>query len=698
MSIQKYRESLPIVGNPVPLPRGEKAKIGGDGKRTIPMSHRSQEMFARAEKKIKSLTLDHYTLALAVVWILVISVSMVWNIHRAQQTTQKMALREAMANFNKDQAFRSWATLHGGVYVPVDQRTPPSPFLSHLPDRDVTTASGKTLTLMNPAYMLRQIHEDFGQLYGVAGHITSLKPLRPENRADEWERTALLSFEKGAKEAWEFTTIDGKPYLRFMRPMHIQKGCLKCHGHQVYTVGEVRGGVSLSVPLATYLASERKELKNLVLTHVFLCVLGLMGIGVGWRQLRQKSNQRDQALFALQDAHGELEERVQKRTAELKYTNDRLTREIAEREQTEKGLAEREATLRSILRAAPTGIGMLCNRIIKQANDRICEMTGYSSEELLGQSAKMLYLTEEEFELVGQEKYSQISKQGTGTVETRWRRKDGEVIDVQLSLAPIDPEDLSVGVTFTALDITERKRAEVALARKTEELACSNAELEQFAYVASHDLQEPLRMVSSYVQLLARRYKEKLDSDADDFITFAVDGANRMQSLIRDLLAYSRVGTKGKGFEPTPCESVLDITLANLQFAIEENAARVTHDPLPTVLADPSQLAQLFQNLIANAIKFRRQEAPHVHLAAERHENEWLFSIRDNGIGIDEEYRERIFEIFQRLHGRNDYPGTGIGLALCKKIVERHGGRIWVMSDPGRGSTFHFTLPSESEN
>ena len=669
------------------------SKTGNGGKRAVPMSHRDQKMTPRTEKKSRILTLDHFTLALAAVWILVISVSVSWNLHQTRQTTQKMALHEAKANFNKDKAFRNWATLHGGVYVPIDKRTPPSPYLSHIPERDIITPSGKALTLMNPAYMLRQIHEDFGQLYGVAGKITSLKPLRPENRADEWERATLLSFEKGAEEAWEFTAIGGKPYLRFMRPMRTKEGCLKCHGDQGYKEGEVRGGVSVSVPLATYLATERKETNKLVQTHVLLCVLGLMGIGLGWRQLRQKSNQRDQALFALQLAHSELEERVLERTAELKNTNDRLTREVAERKQTEKGLAESEAALRSIFRAAPTGIGMVCNRVIKQANDRICEMTGYSREELLGQSAKILYPTEEEFEFVGQEKYAQISKQGTGTVETRWLRKDGKIIDVQLSSAPIDPEDLSLGVTFTALDITERKEAESALARKTDELACSNAELEQFAYVASHDLQEPLRMVSSYVQLLARRYKDRLDSDADDFINFAVDGANRMQALIKDLLAYSRVGTKGKSLEPTSCETVLDLTLANLQFAIEENSARVTHDPLPTVLADQSQLVQLFQNLIANAIKFRGEEAPHVHLAAEKHEGGWLFSIRDNGIGIDEEYGERIFEIFQRLHGRDDYSGTGIGLAICKKIVDCHGGRIWVTSNPGGGSAFYFTLP-----
>jgi signal transduction histidine kinase len=235
-------------------------------------------------------------------------------------------------------------------------------------------------------------------------------------------------------------------------------------------------------------------------------------------------------------------------------------------------------------------------------------------------------------------------------------------------------------------EIAAREETQAALQR-------SNTELEQLAYVASHDMQEPLRMVASYLQLIAQRYRGRLDADADEFIGYAVDGAKRMQALINDLLEYSRVGTKARPFEPTDCAKVVADALANLRIAVKESGAEVTHDALPVVMGDSRQLLQLFQNLIGNALKFRREAPPRIHVGVAAQDDCWRFSVSDNGIGIAAEYHERIFVLFQRLHGRGDYPGTGIGLAVCKRIVDRHGGRISVQSAPGAGSTFHFTIP-----
>ena len=250
------------------------------------------------------------------------------------------------------------------------------------------------------------------------------------------------------------------------------------------------------------------------------------------------------------------------------------------------------------------------------------------------------------------------------------------------------------GYRGVGTDITERKRGQAVLRAAYDELARSNSELEQFAYVASHDLQEPLRMIGSYTQLLERRYGDKLDADAREFMGFIVDGATRMKQLIEDLLAYSRVGTRGKELRPVPAQAALERALVNLRVAIESADARVTNDTLPEVSADDTQLTQLFQNLIGNAIKFRKPGEPiRVHVGVQDAGAEWRFSVSDNGIGIEPQYYERIFMVFQRLHTRDEYPGTGIGLAICKKVVDRHRGRIWVESALGKGSTFHFTLP-----
>jgi len=250
-----------------------------------------------------------------------------------------------------------------------------------------------------------------------------------------------------------------------------------------------------------------------------------------------------------------------------------------------------------------------------------------------------------------------------------------------------------------------RRQAEAAmraayqeLEHKTRELTRSNEELQQFAYVASHDLQEPLRMISSYTQLLGRRYGDRLDGDAQEFMAFIVDGAARMKQLIEDLLAYSRVGTRGKDFQEVDSGASLARALANLRASQESSGAVITHDAMPRVMADGAQLAQVFQNLIGNAIKFRGEGPPRIHVGAETTGTVWAFTVKDDGIGLDTQYADRIFMMFQRLHNKAEYPGTGIGLAIVKKIVERHGGRIWVESEPGKGATFGFTIARQQES
>jgi PAS domain S-box-containing protein len=497
--------------------------------------------------------------------------------------------------------------------------------------------------------------------------------------------------------------------------------------------------------------------------------------------------------------------------------------DISAQRQTEALLREREQTLQSIFRAAPVGIGIASHRVIGSANEHLCRMTGYTPDELIGQDARMLYLSDEAYALAGDEKSAQTLENGIGAVETQWGRKDGRVIDVLLSSSPMDPSTPFENVVFVALDITdlhekeaalreseanmalaqstahlgnwawdlatnllscsdehcrlyglapgdypietfidlvheddrqpvldalaaaldggtpydvacrvvrpdgterilhgegaalrdrdgrvtgmfgiaqditEQKKAEEALREYAENLRRSNDDLERYAYVSSHDLQEPLRAIVSFSQLLERRYKGQLGQDADEYIAFIVEGGSRMQTLIQDLLAYSRVNTKRQELRPTDTEEVLAAVERNLDLQLREAGAVLTHDPLPSVLADPLQLEQVLMNLVSNAIKFHRPDEPlRIHVGAQKTDGFWELSVKDNGIGIEPEYFDRIFVIFQRLHTREIYPGTGIGLAIVKRIIDRHGGKVRVESMPGEGTTFFFTVPDES--
>ena len=376
-------------------------------------------------------------------------------------------------------------------------------------------------------------------------------------------------------------------------------------------------------------------------------------------------------------------------------------RNISVRRLAELQLAQMEGRYSGLLEAAPDAMVVVNHSGgIVLVNMQAEKQFGYRRGELLGQKVTSIIphgfaerLIADELRSVEEALAQHI---GTG-IELTGRRQDGSEFPLELMLSPVDSGE-EVLVTAAIRDISVRKQAEELLLQKMRELNRSNEELGQFAYVASHDLQEPLRMVASYTTLLSRRYKGRLDADADDFIAFAVDGASRMQRLIQDLLAYSRVGSTGKALSETCSETALARTLDILRGGIEDSGAIVTHEPLPMVLADETQLVQLFQNLVGNAIKYHRGGAPRVHISASREGgsrqggSRWLFSVRDNGLGIDAQYFERIFGMFQRLHKREEFDGTGIGLAICKKIVERHGGMISVESQPGQGSTFSFTL------
>jgi PAS domain S-box-containing protein len=374
-----------------------------------------------------------------------------------------------------------------------------------------------------------------------------------------------------------------------------------------------------------------------------------------------------------------------------------IIEDIEDRKRAEQALRESERRFKNTFENAAVGMAHvgLDGRFIR-FNGSLCRITGYPAEELSGLTFQEITHQDDLGVDLAHIRAILKGEKAYYSTEKRYIHKDGSLVWINLTVS-LQREDQGEPKYFISVieDISERKRAEEELKRTVAELARSNRELEQFAYIASHDLQTPLRSITCFLDLLARRYKGKLGPDADEFIAFAVGGAERMHQLINDILVFSRVGIRGKPFERLESREPLERALGNLQAALEESGAEVMYDELPLVTADRNQLVQLFQNLVENAVKYRKPaEPPRIHIAATEKEGAWEFRVTDNGIGIAPEYGERIFEIFQRLHTIGEYPGTGIGLAICKKIVERHGGRIWVESEPGTGSDFYFTLPT----
>lgn len=392
--------------------------------------------------------------------------------------------------------------------------------------------------------------------------------------------------------------------------------------------------------------------------------------------------QRLANLFAVAVQHWRIKE-------DLRRANEELEQKVKERT---RALAESENHYRSLTEAAQDNIFVVArDDTLKYVNSWGARTLRQSPENLIGQR-RANFFPPETAKRQGQSLEKVFQSGQSSYIEDISVFPEGQVW-LSTWLIPLkNDQGETDAVLGVSRDITTTKRAEEELAQKAEELARSNAELENFAYIASHDLQEPLRMVASFAELLGQRYRDQLDDKAREFIGYIDEGTQRMKLLIDDLLTYSRLGRK-KEWRPTDLNTVLDRALFNLALLIEETGAEITRNPLPTVHTDPVQMLQVFQNLIGNALKFRAQSRPQVQIGAQEDENEWVFSVRDQGIGIAPEYAERIFLMFQRLHSRSQYPGTGIGLALCKKIVENHKGRIWVESQEGQGATFYFTIP-----
>ena len=415
---------------------------------------------------------------------------------------------------------------------------------------------------------------------------------------------------------------------------------------------------------------------------VLLCiVLCLMLIYITAKYLNKIDSKREEAEKALSSLNKNLEQLIAERSDALIKAMEKLKKN--------------EEKFRNLLESAPDAI-VIVNKegVIQLVNAQTEKIFGYKKEELLGQKVEILipqrFVANHSHHRTDFFASPKARNMGAG-LELFGKKKDGKELPVEISLSPLETEE-GILVSAAIRDVTDRKKAEENLRILNEQLVRSNSELEQFAYVASHDLQEPLRMVSSFLQLLEKKYKPKLDETAAQYIHFAVDGADRMKVLIKDLLAFSRVGSTKQELELVDIAKVVEDTKSVLRMAIEEKGAIIRSGPLPALNADSLMISQIFQNLVGNAIKYTGTEKPVVEIGYSETDNHWLFSVKDNGIGIAPKYFDKIFVVFQRLHTKSSYSGTGIGLAICKKIAEKHGGKIWVESSEGKGSTFYFTI------
>ena len=499
-------------------------------------------MAGSSSPRSPSKLLPRHNAALAMLlWTGCVAASWWWSYNTYQQRLVELVKVEAATNINKDISFRLWATSHGGVYVPPDENTPPNPYLANIPDRDIITDKGKRLTLMNPAYMMRQIMQGYSKLYGVKGHITSLKLTNPSNEPDAWETAALKSFQQGAKETVTFAEIGGKPYLRLMRPILMEKGCLKCHANTGIKVGEIRGGISTAIPMEPYYAAFKPELRNVSLVHGMVWLLGMCAIGFMTWRIRREADEIDRYQGEINQLNRELEQRVLARTAQLE---------------------------------------------------------------------------------------------------------------------------------------------------------AANKELEGFSYSVSHDLRTPLRAINGFSSILVEDYADKLDEDGKRMLNLVRDNTRRMGQLIDDILNFTSTGRMAINYSEVDMETLVHDVMEELQSPVASGKLQLEIEHIPPAWGDGAMMRRVFFSLLSNAIKFSRtREHARIKVGGSIEGDEAVYYVNDNGVGFDMHYASKLFGVFQRLHSVTEFEGTGIGLAIVKRIITRHGGRVWAEAKVNEGATIYFALP-----
>ena len=652
----------------------------------------------KSKNKYTKNNLMKYKWLLFGIWTLLMGMLLLNNLKMIKDASQNLAIKEARTHFQKDKVFRYWSAMHGGFYVPITERTTPSSYLAHIPERDIQTPAGNKLTLMNPAWALRQMNEDFADIFGVVGHITSLQPLREENTPDDWEARALKLFENGESEVLEFIESGDSLSLRLIQPLITAEGCLKCHEHQGYKVGDIRGGVSVSVPLDVFQTQQKRVSKTTKYSFAILWILGIGAIIFGFNRINKNRIERKNARRILQESHDNLERNVEDRTKKLTNTNTKLNSEIVERKKAEnllKKTTERHSTM--IENIGDVIVIMGADGITKYQSPNIEKWFGWKPDDLIGKNG-WDNVHPEDIESI-QKEFSKILKKETASiVEFRFKCKDGNYKWIELTAVNRINDPIIKGALLNYHDITERKLQETELYQHRnhlEELVEErNHELQAFANSVAHDINAPLRAIEGFTKALLEDYTSKLDEEGKHLGKVIQENSHKIGELIRGLRIFVGIGRKSMTFVSIDMKGMVKSMYYEVTNSKERERINLTIDDIPYIMADNIMLKQVWSHLIINAIKFSsKQDKSIISVSCIEEKDKLIYSIKDNGVGIDMKYHDDMFNLFRKLHVEREFEGHGVGLALAQRIIERHRGKVWAESEKDKGATFYFSLP-----